>query len=132
EPMLLEGFWLVLGYTATAASLATLSVLVRERRLYLGALLYLVAGGVIALIGGAPPSHFVSAMAHPGAGVPSVLLVIAATAVLAWSLGWRERYRLQAIWTAGALAVYATSLAILEAAQRISPAGVHTDFQRGH
>jgi uncharacterized membrane protein len=132
EAVLLEGFWLVLAYTATAASLAALTVLARERRLQLGALVYLAAGAAIALIGEAPPSHFVTTMAHPGAGVPSVLLVVVATAVLAWSLGWRERYRLQAIWTAGALAVYAASLAILEAAQRISPAGIHTDFQRGH
>jgi uncharacterized membrane protein len=132
EAMLLEGFWLVLAFTATAAFLATISVHARERRLQAAALVYLAGGAAIALIGEAPPSHFVTTTAHPGAGVASVVLVAAATAVLAWSLGWRERYRLQAIWIAVALAVYAASLAILEAVQQISPAGVHTDFQRGH
>jgi len=71
-------------------------------------------------------------MSHPGSGVPSLLLVIGATATLAWALGWHERLRLSAIWTGGALAVYAASIAILEAAQRISPESVHTNFQRGH
>jgi uncharacterized membrane protein len=52
--------------------------------------------------------------------------------VFAWSLSWSKRYRLQAIWVAGGLAVYAASLSILEAAQHISHQGVHTDFQRGH
>ena len=51
--------------------------------------------------------------------------------MFAWSLGWHARYRLQTVWVAGALSVYGASLAILEAAQRLSPAGVHTDFQRG-
>jgi uncharacterized membrane protein len=71
-------------------------------------------------------------MQHPGDGVPSLLLVIGATATLAWAIGWHDRYRLFAIWAAGALAVYAASISILEAAQRISPESVHTDFQRGH
>jgi uncharacterized membrane protein len=70
--------------------------------------------------------------AHPGHGVASLLLVIGATAVLAWALSWNLRYRLQAIWVAGALSVYAASLLILEAMQRISNQDIHTDFQRGH
>jgi uncharacterized membrane protein len=132
EAVLLEGVWLVLAYSASAAALAAVSVWISENRLQVGALVYLSAGAALALVAEAPPSHFVTATPHPGAGVPTLLLVIAATAVLAWSLGWNERYRLQAIWTAGALSVYAASLAILEAVQRISPEGVHTDFQRGH
>jgi predicted membrane protein DUF2339 len=132
EAILLQGFWLVLAYTVTAASLAAVSVVAHERRLEVAALAYLATGAAIALVGEAPPSHFVTTMTHPGAGVPSLLLVVAATAVFAWSLGWRERYRVQAIWAAVALGVYAASLAILEATQRLSPAGVHTDFQRGH
>jgi Predicted membrane protein (DUF2339) len=58
---------------------------------------------------------------------------------LLWALGLAVagygetllRYRIQATWVAGALAVYGASLAILEAAQRVSPEGVHTNFQRG-
>jgi len=127
-----DDVWLVLVYTVTAAVLAVVAVAVGERRLQLAALVYLALGALLALAQEAPPWHLVIARAHPGHGVPSLLLVIGATAVLAWSLAWHERYRLQAIWVAGALSVYAASLSILEAMQRISGQGVHTDFQRGH
>jgi hypothetical protein len=132
EEMLLSDVWLVLVYTLTAALLAVVAVAVGERRLQLAALVYLALGALLTLVEEAPPTHLVIARAHPGHGVPSLLLVIGATAVLAWSLSWNERYRLQAIWVAGALSVYAASLSILEAMQRISNQGVHTDFQRGH
>ena len=128
---LLSGEWLVLAYTVTAATLALLSVVVRERRLQVAALAYLALGAGCALITEAPPTDLVRERAHPGGGVPSLLVVIAATAVLAWAVGWKARYRVQALWVAGALAVYAASLAILDSAQRLSPDGVHTDFQRG-
>jgi uncharacterized membrane protein len=67
------------------------------------------------------------AQAHPGHGLASLILLVAAVGVFAWD----ERYRVQAAWVAGALAIYGASIAILEAAQRLSPEGVHTDFQRG-
>ena len=132
EGMLLSGVWLVLVYTVTAALLCVVAVAVGERRLQLAALVYLALGALLALAEEAPPSHLVTERAHPGQGVVSLLLVIGATAVLAWALSWNERHRLQAIWVAGALSVYAASLLILEAMQRISNQGVHTDFQRGH
>jgi uncharacterized membrane protein len=132
EEMLLSNVWLVLVYTFTAALLAAVAVAVGERRLQLPALAYLALGGLLTLAEEAPPTHLVISRAHPGHGVPSVLLVICATAVLAWALSWNERYRLQAIWVAGALSLYAASLSILEAMQRISNQDVHTDFQRGH
>jgi uncharacterized membrane protein len=132
EGILLGGFWLVLAYTVSAAALAALSVVAGERRLQVASLAYLVLGAGWTLVGEAPPSHLVSQMSHPGSGVPSLLLVIGAISALAWSVGWHERLRLYAIWTGGALAVYAASIAILEAAQRISPESVHTNFQRGH
>jgi uncharacterized membrane protein len=132
EGMLLDGGWLVLAWTVTAALLALVSVAVDERRLQVASLVYLVFGTLFTLTEETPPSHLVVAHSHPGHGLASLVLVIAATATVAWALGWHERYRLAAIWTAGALAVYGASLAILEAMQRISPQGVHTDFQRGH
>jgi uncharacterized membrane protein len=64
--------------------------------------------------------------------VPSLLLVLGGTAALAWALSGLRRQQLQAVWAGGALAVYTASLLILEAAQRLSHAGVQTDFQRGH
>jgi uncharacterized membrane protein len=130
--MLVSGVWLVLFYTATAALLAVASAKVGERRLQVASLVYLSFGALLALTEEAPPTHLLVSRAHPGHGVPSLLLVIGATAVLAWSLSWNERYRVQAIWAAGALSVYAASLAILEAMQRISNQSVDTDFQRGH
>jgi hypothetical protein len=132
EEMLVSGVWLVLAWTLTAAVLAAVAVAVRERRLLVAAVAYLSLAALLALTEDAPPAHLLVARAHPGHGVGSVLLVIGATAVLAWALAWNERYRLYAIWTAGALSVYAASLLILEAMQRISGQSVHTDFQRGH
>jgi uncharacterized membrane protein len=132
EGILLSGVWLVLVYTGTAALLALAAATAGERRLQLAALVYLVLGAILTLGEEAPPTHLVVARAHPGDGVLSLLLVIGATAVLAWSLSWSERYRVQAVWVAGALSVYAASLLILEAMQRISNQDVHTDFQRGH
>jgi uncharacterized membrane protein len=132
EGVLLSGVWLVLVYTFTAALLCVVAVAVDERRLQPAAIVYLAFGALLALAEEAPPSHLVIERAHPGHGVASLLLVIGATAVLAWALSWNERHRLRAIWVAGALSVYAASLLILEAMQGISNQGVHTDFQRGH
>jgi uncharacterized membrane protein len=132
EGMLLNGVWLVLAWTLTAALLAVISVAVEERRLQIASLVYLVFGSLFTLAEETPPTHLVVARAHPGEGLASLVLVIAATATVAWALGWHERYRFAAIWAAGALTVYGASLAILEAMQRISPQDVHTDFQRGH
>jgi len=132
EGMLLDGSWLVLAWTLTAAVLAVLSVKVDELRLQVASLVYLLIGALFTLAEQTPPSHLVVARAHPGHGLVSLVLVVAATSTVAWALGWYKRYRDAAIWVAGALSVYGASLAILEAMQRISPQGVHTDFQRGH
>ena len=132
EGMLLNGGWLVLAWTLSAALLAIVSVEVEERRLQVASLVYLLCGALFTLAEETPPSHLVIARSHPGHGLQSLVLVIAATATVAWALGWHERYRFSAIWVAGALAVYAASLGILEAMQRISPQGIQTDFQRGH
>ena len=106
-------------------------VVAGERRLQVASLVYLTFGVLLTLAEEAPPTHLVVARAHPGHGVPSLLLVIGATAVFAWSISWNERYRLQAVWLAGGLSVYAASLSILEAMQLVSNQGVQTDFQRG-
>ncbi len=131
DAFLLSGVWLVLAYTATAAVLAFLSVRLRERRLLIPSLVYFAGGATLALLVEAPPANLVMARPHPGEGIPSLLLVIGAALALAWALAWDQRYRLQALWVAVGVSVYTASLAILEAAQRLSPEGVHTDFQRG-
>jgi len=131
EGILLTGVWLVLAYTATAAALGLASVSLKERRLQVASLVYLVFGAALTLGIEAPPSQLLTTRAHPGHGLPSLILLLGALATFAWSLGWNQRFRLQATWVAVALAVYAGSLGILEAAQRLSPEGVHTNFQRG-
>jgi uncharacterized membrane protein len=132
EEMLVSGVWLVLIYTLTAAVLAFVAVTVGERRLQVASIVYLAFGALLTLAEEAPVTHLLVSRAHPGHGVPSLLLVIGATAVVAWSLSWNERYRVQAIWVAGGLSVYAASLLILEAMQRVSNQDIQTDFQRGH
>jgi uncharacterized membrane protein len=131
EAILFEGVWLVLAYTGTAAALAAIARTVGERRLQAAALVYLVVAALITLVAETPPSQLVTATAHPAHGLASLLLLIAALAAFAWSLNWSERFRVAAGWVAGALGVYGASLAILEAAQRLSPEDVHTNFQRG-
>jgi len=131
EAIMLEGVWLVLAYTATAAALAAIARTVRERRLQAAALVYVIVAALITLVAETPPSQLVTATAHPGDGLASLLLLIGALSAFAWSLNWSERFRVAAGWVAGALGVYAGSLAILEAAQRLSPEDVHTNFQRG-
>jgi predicted membrane protein DUF2339 len=131
EAALLDGFWLVLAYTATASALAVVAELARERRLQAASAVYLAVAALITLVAETPPSHFVTELSHPGHGLASLVLVVAGLATLAWSLDWSEQLRVQAIWAAGAFAVYGGSLAILDAAQRLSPEDVHTNFQRG-
>jgi uncharacterized membrane protein len=127
--LLLDGTWLTLTWAAAGAGLAGLSVFSREPRFELAGL------GFLALTAGAafhesPPSQLVVVHAHPAHGVAGVLLLVAATSVLAWVL--REQARAVALWIAALVAVYAASLGILELSVHVSSASLHTDFQRGH
>jgi uncharacterized membrane protein len=131
EALALDGVWLVVAYTANAAGLAVVARIVRDRRLQAASLVHLVVAALITLVAETPPSHLVMPIAYPGDGLASVALLAAAAGTLAWSLDWSERFRVAATWAAGALGVYGASLALLEAAQRLSPEDVHTNFQRG-
>jgi hypothetical protein len=131
EAVALDGVWLVLAYSATAAALAVIARSAGERRLQAGSLSYLALAAGITLVAETPPSHLVMPIAHPGDGLASLVLLLAAVATFAWSLDWNERFHNAATWVAGALGIYGASLAILEAAQRLSPEDVHTNFQRG-
>ena len=157
--LLLEGVWLVLALAIASAALSALALLVREPRFQAASALYLLTALAYTLVVEAPPRDFVVAAEHPGAGVPSLVLVLLATLAFAlcarheppqerapfsWSepitlaglLGaarsWQASYRLVAYVAAGALGLYALSLAILELAELVSTAGVDVDFQRGH
>jgi uncharacterized membrane protein len=120
--------WLVAAWAAGAAGLALLAHVLRESRFELAGIAYAGLALLGTLLAGAQPTDLVVSGAHPGAGLPSLVAVVAAILILA-HLG---SYRLPALWIAGALAVYGASLGILDVAERIGTASVATSFQRGH
>jgi uncharacterized membrane protein len=80
----------------------------------------------------APPRDFFVESAHPGTGVPALLLLIGAALVVAWRPGPIQYVRAAALAVLGATAFYAISLALLELAENATAADVATKFQRGH
>lgn len=155
---LLEGAYLTLAWSAVAVGLAGLAVAGRERRFYFAAIGFLALALGYAAGVEAPPAELFSANRHPGEGVPSLVFAALAALTLAVLLrpeaGLRPRLRVgeELSWTdvarelvarmplwravallvAGVVVLYAASLAILELFQWASPAGIATDFQRGH
>jgi uncharacterized membrane protein len=156
--LLLEDLWLVLAWTAAAIALAWLAGAVRELRFQAFSAAFLAVALGYTLVSEVPPRDFFVAAVHPGDGVPSLALVVVAALAFAFfarhetrapePLGAGEpltfarlsglvsaqqtRYRLGTLTTAGVLALYGLSLAILELAEAVSAASVETDFQRGH
>jgi uncharacterized membrane protein len=123
--ILLDGTWLVLAWAATCAALVLLARV--EERLAFGALVYLaLAFGRMLFV--AKPADVFVAHAHPGTGIPAVLLVLGAAAVFAWP---SDELRAPLAWLAGALGLYAATLTILELSEDVG-GGVHSAFQRGH
>jgi uncharacterized membrane protein len=123
---LLDGTWLVLAWVTLCVALAFLARF--EGRLVNGAAAYLGLALIHLLIFEAQPSDLFVAHDHPGSGIPAILLVLAAAGALAWT---SERARAGASWLAGALGLYAATLAILEVSERFG-GGVESAFQRGH
>ena len=132
---LIEGTWLVLAWSAAAASVSLVGDRVGERRLQLGAAGYLALALGYTLSELAPPNEFFSANDDPAVGVPALLCSLGAAAVLL-VYGLRdERFGEYRIWAAAGtavLALYACSLAILGGFEWAGTASVETDFQRGH
>jgi uncharacterized membrane protein len=153
---LLDGAWLVLAWSAAAAALAVLANRTGERRLELASFSFLVLALGRALFYEAPLGDLFEANRHPEAGVPSLLLVIGATAAFALLLSrgpgrtppepgadpyaeiayaldsQREFWRRAAEATTAVLCAYATSLGILGIAEAVGGASVTTNFERGH
>jgi uncharacterized membrane protein len=123
---LLEGTWLVLAWTTAAGMLAALARY--EERLELGSLAYLGLALAHTLVFEARPVDVVIARGHPGAGIPALLLAIAALAIF---IRQRRLARTRLLWACGALALYAATLAILEASEDLGGT-VSNAFQRGH
>jgi uncharacterized membrane protein len=154
---LLDEAYLTLAWSAVAIALAALAVVAKERRFYLSALAFLALALGNALVIEAPPAELFSTNRHPGEGVPSLMFACLAALALAVllrpqrgleprrirsDLTWPEiereivarvpLWRALALLTAGIVALYAASLAILELFQWALSASVATDFQRGH
>jgi uncharacterized membrane protein len=124
--LVLHGTWLVLAWAATAASLGVLAV--SGERLLPGAVAYLGLAVAHVLALEAPPSDVFVAHRHPGGGIPAVLAVVAACAIVARrSAALREALA----WLGGGLALYAATLGILELFEDAG-SGVDAAFQRGH
>jgi uncharacterized membrane protein len=123
---LLDGTWLVLAWATTGAALAVLARY--EERLQYGALAYIAFALVHTLVMEAQPNDVFVTQEHPGSGLPAVLLVLAGLLVFAYV---RKAVRTPLLWIAGALGLFATTLAILEASERAG-GSVSTAFQRGH
>ena len=123
---LLDGTWLVLAWAATAAALAVLARY--EQRLEYGALAYLGCALAHTLLMEAQPNDVFVAHAHPGSGLPAVLLVLGAAVVFASA---RELLRTPLLWACGALGLFGATLAILEASERAGGT-IDAAFQRGH
>jgi uncharacterized membrane protein len=141
----------VLAISALGAALAGLTIVTRESRFLIAAHVFAALAVVHALAFEALPVDLFVSHRNPGDGVPA--LVLATLAALAAALVARREDRslstgerplpdalraaLPAIqeaglWLAGVLGVFGLSLTLLQLTQWISPAGVGTDFQRGH
>jgi uncharacterized membrane protein len=150
---LLSGAPLTIAWAGEAAILAWLAERTRERRFQLAAVAYLALALGYSLAVEAPPRNLFVALAHPAAGGLSLLAVAIAAAALAWfsRAAWErpadegpvarvlgdvvalvrrvpEAYG----WLAGAVLVYAASLAVLELFAWMEYGGLETRFERGH
>ena len=144
--LLLDGSWLVLGLILAAAAAAALGRILLEPRLWLASASLGMIAGVYTLAELAEPSDFLRASSLPAEGVPALVLVSAALAVLLLSLRrfepadkldrWIdirvEPLRQSLLWMLAGLGLYAASLSILGVAEALSTAGETTEFQRGH
>jgi hypothetical protein len=129
EAAIAQGRGTVVAYAATAAALTCLAAVTRERRLHKAAMIVLGATTLATVAFLTTPDRLVLATEHPAVSLWTLASCIAAGAVLA---ACDERTRTWIAWLCAGLGVYGLSLGILELAERISPAGVETDFQRGH
>jgi uncharacterized membrane protein len=143
--ILLDGTWLVLALSIAAAT-AVLGRYLPEPRLWLASASFAAIAGGYTLAELAQPGDFVHASSVPAGGVPALVLVAVALAVLILSLRrfdpadeldrWIDEgvdeARHALAWLLAALGLYAASLSILGAAEALSTAAEKTEFQRGH
>jgi uncharacterized membrane protein len=154
---ILSGANLAYTFAAEAAVLALAARRVREARLQLAALAYLVLAGGHALVVDAPPDSLFVAARHPASGAAALAAAVAAAYAVARTSGdgWKgepargvlrflepvlaalrtnqRELRLTSLCVAALLAADALSLAVLELFEGVWPdGGVTAAFQRGH
>ncbi|MEJ7568387.1 MAG: DUF2339 domain-containing protein [Gaiellaceae bacterium] len=145
--VLLDHTWLVLAWAIAAAALAGAGTVLREPRFWLGSSAFSLLAGVLTLVLLATPEDFLRANETPADGVPALLLVLGALAVLALAIrkidrpaDFADRWLDDSFddlgrvlrWALAVLGLYGASLAILGLVQELGAAGTTTAFQRGH
>ena len=121
----------VIALAATGAAVGALAMPLREQRLWIAGTAVAAVGAGVALVLVTPPTHFFSASDSPGSGLAGLVFCAIALGALSRLADGRQERVATAV-AAGAVAVYAVSLAILEVAVRVSTASLETDFERGH
>jgi len=152
---LLSGPALAIAWAIGAAALAWLARRVGEARYQLGSFIYLAAALVHALAFDAPLRRLYEASPRPAEDVVAFVGVALAGSIVAYLCGpWAARRPPQALldlepavdsfrrnqplwrslvgWTSAVAGLYAVSLAVLEAAERISAGGEQAAFEWGH
>jgi uncharacterized membrane protein len=126
---------LLTAWTLEGLALTALAVRLGQRRYQAAGLAYLAAALVHLFLFETPLSHLFSERPNPAGHIAALLLMVAALAVVALLLRGAEtvlpRLDLAAAATGGLLGLYAVSLAVMEAAERLGGGNLHASFQRG-
>lgn len=126
---------LLAAWTLEGVVLTAYAVRLRQRRYQAAGVAYFLAAGVHLFSFETPLSHLFSERPHPAQHTAGLLFMVVALATAALLLRGREtvlpRLDLTTLATAALLGLYAASLALMEAAQRLGVADLHAKFQRG-
>lgn len=132
---LLSNGGLLTAWTLEGLTLFALAVRLGRRRYQAAGIAYFAIAVAHLLLFETPPRHLFAELEHPAHGAAGLLLLAVAFAATALLLRGRElvveRLDLVAAAAAALAAVYAVSLGIMEAAQRLGGDDLHTKFQRG-
>ena len=126
---------LLTAWTLEGLVLTALAVRLRQRRYQAAGLAYFAAAAVHLFMFETPLTHLFSERTRPAQHLAALLLMALALGVAGFLLRGRElilpRLDLGAAATAALLTLYAASLGLMEAAQRLGGADLHSRFQHG-
>ena len=115
----------------TGAALCLLAHPLAEQRLWEAGGASIALATFATLLSVTPPSHLFESSDTPARALWVLAGCIVGLAIVAVT-AYGAEYRMRVGAVAGALVVYALSLAILGLAERLSGASIQTDFERGH